>query len=122
MFRLSRVEGLPSKAGRPGAYDVPPDVDLGEVARRLAPAVSTARVVLLVRSGAGLALRRGAEVLDTDVTGPDGTGGWDRIALTRASTGFADEVLAFGPGVVVEEPAEIRQRVVDRLTAAVAAS
>ena len=119
VFRLSRVDGLPTKAGRPGAYDVPPDVDLGEVARRLAPAVSTARVVLLVRQGVGLALRRGADVLDTEVTGPDGSAGWDRIALTRASTGFADEILAFGPGVVVEEPADIRQRVVDRLSAAV---
>jgi proteasome accessory factor B len=119
VFRLSRVEAVPKKVGKPGAYDVPPDVDLGEVARRLAPAVSTARVVVLVRSGAGLALRRGADVLDTDVVGPDATPGWDRIAMTRASSGFADEILAFGPDVVVEEPAEIRRRVVDRLTAAV---
>ena len=119
VFRLSRVDGLPRKVGRPAGYDVPEDVDLGEVARRLAPAVSTARVVLLVREGVGLALRRGADVLDTGVVGPDGSAGWDRIAMTRASSGFADEILAFGPDVVVEEPPEIRRRVVDRLTAAV---
>ena len=39
--------------------------------------------------------------------------------MTRASSGFADEILGFGPDVLVEEPEEIRQRVVDRLTAAV---
>ena len=120
VFRLSRVEGTPRRTGAPGAYDVPPGVDLGEVARRLAPAVSTERVVLLVRRDAGLSLRRGAEVLDGDVTGPDGSPGWDRLVITRGSTGFADEILAFGPDVVVESPAEVRQRVVDRLEAAVA--
>ena len=118
VFRLSRVEGQPRKAGAAGAYEVPDDVDLGEVARRLAPAVSTERVVLLVRQGAGLSLRRGADVLESDVTGPDGAAGWDRLAITRGSTGYADEILAFGPDVVVEGPAEVRQRVVDRLTAA----
>ena len=59
VFRLSRVEGQRPQAGAPGAYDVPDDVDLREVARRLAPAVPTERVVLLVREGAGLSLRRG---------------------------------------------------------------
>jgi proteasome accessory factor B len=120
VFRLSRVEGQPRKAGAPGAYEVPPDVDLGEVARRLAPAVSTERVVLLVRQGAGLSLRRGADVLEPGVTGPDGASGWDRLAIERAPTGVVDEILAFGPDVVVEGPPEVRQRVVDRLAAALA--
>ena len=59
-----------------------------------------------------------ADVLESGVTGPDGAAGWDRLAITRGSTGYADEILAFGPDVVVEGPAEVRQRVVDRLTAA----
>jgi proteasome accessory factor B len=118
VFRLSRVEGHPRKAGAPGAYEVPDDVDLGEVARRLAPAVSTERVVLLVRQGAGVSLRRGADLLDTGVLGPDGDRGWDRLAIQRAETGVVDEVLAFGPDVVVEGPPTVRQRVVDRLVAA----
>ena len=122
--RRARVPALPGRGrsparrARPGPTRSRDDVDLGEVARRLAPAVSTERVVLLVRQGAGLSLRRGADVLESDVTGPDGAAGWDRLAITRGSTGFADEILAFGPDVVVEEPAEVRQRVVDRLTAA----
>ena len=120
VFRLSRVEGLPRKVGAAGAYDVPDGVDLGEVARRLAPAVSTERVVLLVRQGAGLSLRRGADVVDPGVTGPDGVGGWDRLAIDRAPSGVVDEILAFGPDVVVEGPPEVRQRVVDRLAAALA--
>jgi proteasome accessory factor B len=120
VFRLSRVEDLPRKAGPPGAYEVPPDVDLGEVARRLAPAVSTERVVLLVRPGAGVSLRRGAEVLASGVTGPDGAGDWDRLAVDRAANAVVDEVLAFGRDVVVEGPPDVRQRVVDRLAAALA--
>lgn len=120
VFRLSRVEGRPQKAGAPGAYEVPDEVDLGEVARRLAPAVSTERVVLLVRQGAGVSLRRGADLLDTGVLGPDGDRGWDRLEIQRAETGVVDEVLAFGPDVVVEGPPTVRQRVVDRLAAALA--
>ncbi|WP_292678642.1 WYL domain-containing protein [Nocardioides sp.] len=120
VFRLSRVEGRPRKVGAPGAYEVPADVDLGEVARRLAPAVSTERVVLLVRQGAGLSLRRDAEELETGVTGPDGAADWDRLAVQRAANGVVDEVLAFGPDVVVEGPPRVRQRVVDRLAAALA--
>jgi len=120
VFRLSRVEGQPRKVGAPGAYEVPPDVDLGEVARRLAPAVSTERVLLLVRQGAGLSLRRGADVVESGVTGPDGANGWDRLAIERARTGVVDEILAFGPDVVVEGPPQVRQRVVDRLAAALA--
>jgi proteasome accessory factor B len=120
VFRLSRVEGQPRKVGSPGAYEVPAGVDLGEVARRLAPAVSTERVVVLVRHGSGLSLRRDAEVLEVGVTGPDRAGDWDRLAINRASTGVVDEILGFGPDVVVEGPPEVRQRVVDRLAAALA--
>ncbi|GAB3262873.1 helix-turn-helix transcriptional regulator [Nocardioides dilutus] len=120
VFRLSRVEGQPRKVGPAGAYEVPDDVDLGEVARRLAPPVSTERVVLLVRRGAGLSLRRGADVVATAVTGPDGASDWDRVEIDRAPGRVVDEVLAFGPDVVVEGPPEVRQRVVDRLAAALA--
>ena len=120
VFRLSRVEGRPRKVGAPGAYEVPADVDLGEVARRLAPAVSTERVVLLVRQGAGVSLRRGADLLETGVTGPDGAADWDRLAIDRAVSRVVDEVLAFGPDVVVEGPPAVRQHVVDRLAAALA--
>jgi proteasome accessory factor B len=118
VFRLSRVEDLPRKVGPPGAYEVPPDVDLGEVARRLAPAVSTERVELLVRRGAGVSLRRGADVLEQGVAGPDDRDDWDRLAIDRGVGNVVDEVLGFGPDVVVVGPPDVRRRVVDRLAAA----
>ncbi len=119
VFRLSRVSGQPRKVGKPGSYEVPADVDLGAVARRLAPVNTLEPVVLLVRSGAALSLRRGAEVRDAGTLGPDGSNDWDRIVITAGSTRFADEILSFGADVVVEEPASLRERVVDRLRRAV---
>ena len=109
-----------ARSAQPGSYDVPPGTDVSEVARRLAPEPSTERVVLLVRKGAGHTLRRGADRVEEGVAGPDdatrpGTG-W---CSTRGSVGLADEVLGYGADVVVEEPAELRDRVVDRLRAAV---
>ena len=39
--------------------------------------------------------------------------------LERGSVGLADEVLGYGADVYVEEPAQLRDRVVRRLRAAV---
>ena len=117
VFRLSRVRGQARRTGRPGAYDVPPGTDVREVARRLAPAPSTEHAVLLVREGAGHALRRGAAAVETDVPGPDTRTRWDRVSLSR-SLGLVDEVLGHGPDVVVEAPDALRRSVVERLTAA----
>jgi proteasome accessory factor B len=119
IFRLSRVQGKASRSGRPGSYDVPPGTDVSEVARRLAPVPSTERVVLLVRKGAGHTLRRGADQVEEGVAGPDSDSTWDRLVLERGALGLADEVLGYGADVYVEEPAELRDRVVQRLSAAV---
>ena len=43
------------------------------------------------------------------------------MRLTRTHLGLADEVLTHGDSVVVEEPTELRDQVVDRLTRALAA-
>jgi proteasome accessory factor B len=119
IFRLSRVQGATRRVGRTGAYDVPPGTDVQEVARRLAPTPAYERVVLLVRKGAGLPLRRDAESVAEGVPGPT-PDVWDRVVLTRGSLGLADDVLAYGADVYVEEPAALRERVVARLTEAVA--
>ena len=119
IFRLSRVQGRATKHGRPGSYDVPAGTDVSEVARRLAPEPSTERVVLLVRKGAGHTLRRGADRVEEGVAGPDADSTWDRLVLERGSVGLADEVLGYGADVYVEEPAQLRDRVVDRLRATV---
>lgn len=118
VFRLSRVQGPVRTVGQPGAFDVPPEVDVRQVARRLAPPTSTEHAVLLVRTGAGQVFRRAADRVEVGVVGPDGRPDWDRVEVTRRAVGLADDVLAQGPDVVLLEPASIRQQVVERLTRA----
>ena len=117
VFRLSRVQGTARKSGEPGAYDVPAGTDVQAVARRLARPVASERTVLLVRTGAGHSLRRNADQVETGVPGPDDRTGWDRLVLARGIPGAADEVLAHGADVLVEEPSSLREAVVARLTA-----
>lgn len=117
VFRLSRVEGRVRPDGPAGSYEVPDSVDPREVARRLAPGRSSERAVLLVRSDAAWPLRRAADEVQADVPGPDDASGWDRLVLTSRPAGLAEEVLGFGADVVVEEPAAVRDQVVERLRA-----
>ena len=120
IFRLSRVEGQPRKDGPPASYDVPAGTDVRDVAHRLAPAALTEPAQVLVRRGAGHGLRRKAASVEADVTGPDGSSGWDRLELLRGD--LDDEVLSYGPDAFVEGPDWLRQRVVERLRATVEAA
>lgn len=122
VFRLSRVEGEARKVGEPASYDVPAGTDVRATTHRLAPAPSTEQAVVLVRQGAGHALRRNAESVESDVSGPDDRTAWDRVTVTRGGVGMADELLGYGADVLVEEPAALREAVVDRLTRAVGAA
>jgi proteasome accessory factor B len=115
VFRLSRVVGDARRVGAPGSYDVPDGVDLRETTRRLAPPLALVEATVLVRKGAGATLRRGAATVETDVPGPDTDSPWDRVVLRRDR--LADELLALGPDVVVESPAELRDEIVGRLQA-----
>jgi proteasome accessory factor B len=72
-------------------------------------------MVLLVRAGAASPLRRAADIIETDVPGPDDASGWDRLVLTRGTTDMAEEVLGYGPAVCVESPQWLRDQVVARL-------
>ena len=119
VFRLSRVEGEARRTGAPGAYDVPPGTDVRATAVRLAPPPSTGEAVVLVRRDAGIALRRDAVSVETDVVGPDTSTSWDRVRISRGGQGVADELLGYGAAVYVESPAELRAEVVDRLRAVV---
>ncbi|MDQ6525962.1 WYL domain-containing protein [Nocardioides sp. LHD-245] len=119
VFRLSRVRGEVRLVGPPGAYDVPAETDVREIARRMAPPIPHTTAVLLVRDGAGHGLRRAAARVEVGVPGPDDRTGWDRIVLERPTQGLADEVLSHGPDVVLLEPVDVREQVVARLTQAV---
>jgi proteasome accessory factor B len=116
VFRLSRVVGPANSTGAPGAFDVPAGTDVREMARRLAPPAPTEEAVLLARPSAAAALRRVAGTVERDVTGPDGTTGWDRLTLPGGAQD--DELVALGADVYVESPASLRDTVVARLRAA----
>jgi len=120
VFRLSRVEGEARRVGAPASYDIPAGTDLREIARRLAPAPTVERAVVLVRTGTGHGLRRVAESVQTGVAGPDERTTWDRLVVSRTGLGLADELLGHGADVYVEEPDNLRQAVIERLTATVA--
>jgi proteasome accessory factor B len=118
MFRLSRIHGAVRKVGRPRSYAVPDGLDLRAVTRRLGPGPRSQEATVLVRAGAGAALRRTAVAVDTGVAGPDGSRTWDRLHLAVSSLRWlADEVLAHGTSVVAEAPQALVNDVVSRLDA-----
>jgi proteasome accessory factor B len=72
---------------------------------------------VLVRTGAGLALRRDAETIEAGVAGPDDRTGWDRLVVSRSGLGLVDDLLGYGDDLYVEEPADLRETVIARLRA-----
>lgn len=119
LFRLSRVQGEVA-VGAADSYRIPTDVDLDAMTRQLAPAPPRpAPATVLVRAGAGYALRRAAGSVEDDVAGPDTASAWSRLTLLADHDQLADDVLAAGPDAVVEGPADLVSQVVGRLRAVV---
>ncbi|MBD3783620.1 MAG: WYL domain-containing protein [Micrococcales bacterium] len=117
VFRLSRVSGPVRATGRPGSFEVPADHEPRVMVGTLAAAGGQpSPAVLRVRHGAGHALRRRARTVgDVDDT-------WSLLDLDYADLwAFAEEVAGYGADVVVEQPAELVDAVVERLSGAVAA-
>jgi len=115
LFRLSRVQGPVRRAGRPGSFDVPEGTDVHALAKSLAPEEATRTSKVRVRKGAALGLRRHARECDAG----EAPEGWQVLEIPYGRTeALADEVLGYGADVVVEEPPELRNLVVDRLRAA----
>jgi proteasome accessory factor B len=115
VFRLSRIVGPVRPDGSPGSYSVPADHRAHEMIQGSASAPAPARTaVVRVRVGAGQGLRRRAQA-------PSGTApaGWDalRIVYTELEP-LAEELCGYGPDVVAQEPAELVDAVVRRLTGA----
>ncbi|WP_110183428.1 helix-turn-helix transcriptional regulator [Nocardioides solisilvae] len=117
VFRLSRVEGAARLVGEPGAYEVPDGTDIRAVALRLVSPPDHEVATLLVRAGAGHALRRMAVQVEADVPGPDRRTTWDRLTVHGHGRTVADEVLTCGADAFVEAPAALVDDVRDRLTA-----
>jgi proteasome accessory factor B len=112
MFRVSRIVGTVERLGDPGDYEPPADLDVRRLVSSLAPARPNNQAVVRVRAGKGGSLRRratSAEPMD-DV--------WTRIEVPYASgSSLAEELVSYGPDVVVVAPDDVRKSVVRRLTA-----
>ncbi len=120
MFRLSRIVSAVTATGPAGSFTVPEGTDLRSLSQTLAPLRPDRSAVVLARSGAANGLRRRAEVQAGDVTGPDGTSGWDRLEVPYVSEiDFAGELLGYADAVVVESPDGLRSSVRERLSALV---
>jgi proteasome accessory factor B len=112
VFRLSRVVGTPAPTGPARAFSPPAGVDLSDVvARQAGGGGEELLVVVRARPGTAVGLRRHATPLGS---GEDGD---DRLQVaTTEPWALADELAAYGPDVVVEAPAEVREAVLARLT------
>ena len=108
-FRLSRMVGDVRRLGQPSAY-TPPHVDLIQyVAGWQGSAERTGKAVVLVDPGKAAGVRRWAEEI---VSTPEG----DRVTLSYSDAEwFAEWLVGYGPDVVVLEPPEVREAVIERL-------
>ena len=109
IFRLDRIAGAAKTQGRSGSYLIPADLDV-EAAFSSQQPLSSA--ILLLRDGRALNLRtRIKEISDT----ADGSG-WQKGEITfRDRERFLEEILWYGSDVVVIEPADLRQQIVELL-------
>ncbi len=119
VFRLSRIAGEVVAEGPPGSYDVPPDIDLRSQVDTFDAARPTRTATLRVRHGAGHGLRRRAS--DRPGSAPGADDGFDVLAVPFGdSWALAEEVASYGAAVVVVDPPELRDAVVQRLAAVLA--
>ncbi len=117
LFRLSRVVGEVRADGRPGDFEVPEGTDVRALTASLEPRRTPATAVVLARKGSAALLRRRATDLVEDVAGPDDRTPWDRLTVTTyAVDELAEDVLSHLGDVVALEPADLRERVVSRLS------
>ncbi|MDX2917139.1 MULTISPECIES: YafY family protein [Streptomyces] len=110
VFRLSRITGkVRSRAGAFGA-EVPDVVTVRETVESWAGETATRTARIRLRAGAGYPLRSRATAVR------ERGDGWDELEIPYGH-GLDAWLVEFGPDVVVEEPADLRADVVDRLRA-----
>ncbi|OSC75370.1 WYL domain-containing protein [Streptomyces sp. WA6-1-16] len=110
VFRLSRITGkVRSRAGAFSA-EVPDVVTVRETVESWAGETATRTARIRLRAGAGYPLRSRATAVR------DRGDGWDELEIPYGH-GLDAWLVEFGPDVVVEDPADLRADVVDRLRA-----
>jgi proteasome accessory factor B len=108
------VQGEVRTDGRAGAYQVPEGTDLRALTQSLAPPTTERTATVLARPDAAHGLRRHAR----PVNGSGVPEGWERLEVTYGRTdAFADELLGYGPDVVIETPEDVRSLVLRQLEA-----
>lgn len=110
VFRLSRITGKVRTRSGGFTADVPDVVTVRETVAGWAGESAEGTAVIRLRSGAGYLLRAKAR----SVT-PLGEG-WDELEIPYGH-GLDASLVEYGPDVVVQEPAELRADVIDRLRA-----
>ena len=114
VFRLSRITGPVVPDGKPGAFEVPPGADLRARVNTFASSGPASTAQIQVHAGAGHGLRRRASQVrsldrDSDLLTVTYTDQWS----------LAEEITSYGAAVMVDSPPDLRQAVVERLTAVV---
>ncbi|MBH1936692.1 WYL domain-containing protein [Streptomyces sp. AV19] len=110
VFRLSRITGRVRSRALPFTAPVPDHVTVRETVETWAGETATGTARIKVRAGHGYPLRARATALH------DLGGGWDELEIPYGH-GLDAWLVEFGPDVVVLEPAELRDGVLDRLRA-----
>jgi proteasome accessory factor B len=117
VFRLSRITGPVRMAGPAGSVTVPPGTDVRALVKDwdVTPPREERPAVLRVRRDAAIGLRRGA----TSVADHDGE--WDTVTTSFGDAPwYAEYVASFGADVVVLDPPDLREAVINRLKGALA--
>lgn len=116
VFRLSRISGDVAPDGPPGSVEVPKDVDVRRIAFDWGEAPAEPRTATMrLRAGAAQGLRRWAIGVR-----PAGDG-WDEATLTfRDVDRFAPFLARFAADVVVLDPPDLREAVIQQLKAVLA--
>ena len=113
VFRLSRITSTVTSTGEAATHPLPADLDpVSMIAATDGSEPQPSPAVLRVRVGCGHVLRRRARTVGSI------DDQWDMVDLDHGDlAAFAAEIASHGPDVVVEQPPELRDAVIERLTA-----
>lgn len=118
VFRLARIVSLVTSLDPEDAFVPPADLDLRGAVASFEDTAPERVARVRVRPGHGVGLRRAARAVAPGGGHEAPHGGWDELDIVFSDPyRFADELLGYGPDIVVDEPADLRALVRDRLAA-----